>query len=282
MKFFRYYIIILLIVTMQFQYGISRNLNSVNFKIYKIKKGDNLTKISRKFGVSVYSIKKSNNLRNSSKLYIGKRIKIPTSRYKKTRTKYRVRSGDTLYSIARKHNTTVQSIVRENRLKNRNSLYKGKVLKIGYNRKIAKTYKRPKTQHKRSTKRYKNKNRNKTKLHFKWPMVRVKKYKRDSQNGVKAIGLIITGKSGSPIVSSESGIVKKIGHMRGFGNYIIVKHNNRYVTVYSKIQKITVRKGQKLKRGKCIGFLSNSNNKIHFQIGRAGKNANPLKLLPSI
>jgi len=272
MKILNHYIITLLFIILTFQ-----NLYSRDFKIYKVKRGDNLTKISKKFGISTTSISKYNKLRNFNKLYVGKKLKIPTYQKKNITKRYKVKYGDTLYSIARKHKISVSSLKRTNNIRNVNSICKGKILKISYSEKNNnKRTNRNKKLH------YRKKNSHISKPNFNWPIKYVKKFRRDGKDGVKAIGIIITGKTGSPILSSESGVVKKIGHMRGFGKYIIVKHNNRYISVYSKLTKINVTTGEKLRRGKCIGFLGKKNNQIHFQIGHAGKNKNPLKFLPSI
>ena len=80
---------------------------------YTVMKGDTLYGIANKFGVSVDAIKKLNNL-TSNTLSIGKVLRIPDSTNNKLT--YTVKSGDTLYSIARTYNTTVDEIKRLNNL----------------------------------------------------------------------------------------------------------------------------------------------------------------------
>ena len=87
-----------------------------NFTIYTVKKGDNLYSIAKKYNTSVSAIQKLNNL-NSINLFLGQQLKIPTTIIN-TPTTYTVVKGDNLYSIARKFNTTVDSIKKKNNLTN--------------------------------------------------------------------------------------------------------------------------------------------------------------------
>ena len=82
---------------------------------YTVKKGDSLYSIAKKFNTSVNNIQNLNNLKTTS-LSIGQKLKIPQTS-PNTETTYTVKSGDNLYSIARKYNTTVDSIKKKNNLK---------------------------------------------------------------------------------------------------------------------------------------------------------------------
>ncbi|MBO5138745.1 MAG: LysM peptidoglycan-binding domain-containing protein, partial [Bacilli bacterium] len=98
---------------------------------YTVSKGDTLYSIARKFNTSVDSIKSLNNL-TSNTLSIGQVIKIPFTGDGTTSsnvTNYTVSKGDTLYSIARKFNTSVDSIKSLNNLTS-NTLSIGQVIKI--------------------------------------------------------------------------------------------------------------------------------------------------------
>lgn len=98
---------------------------------YIVKKGDTLWNIAKKFGISVNELKAANNL-SSNSLAIGQSLFIPNQENENTPTSsvtYTVKSGDTLYSIARKYNTTVAKIKSLNNLTN-NNLSVGQTLKI--------------------------------------------------------------------------------------------------------------------------------------------------------
>lgn len=104
----------------------SEEVPSTNDITYTVKRGDNLYSIARKYNVSVSDLMSYNNLTNNL-LSIGQIIKIPSNGM--TETIYIVQNGDTLYGIARKFNTTVDSIKRKNDLTS-NILSIGQKLKI--------------------------------------------------------------------------------------------------------------------------------------------------------
>lgn len=85
---------------------------------YTIKSGDTLYSIAKKYNTTVNQIKQLNNL-TSNTLTIGNQLQIPTSQFIETPTTtitYTVAPGDTLYSIAREYNTTVNNIKTQNNL----------------------------------------------------------------------------------------------------------------------------------------------------------------------
>lgn len=115
----------------------------VNYDIYSVKRGDNLSRIAGKHKVSMESIKAANNL-TSNKLYPGMRLKIPakgssntqyssqkTLEDKKVSTKiYTVRRGDTLWKIAKNHGVELGNLAKWNNLSVKSRLLPGDKLKI--------------------------------------------------------------------------------------------------------------------------------------------------------
>ena len=102
-----------------------------NQNTYKVSSGDSLYSIARRFNTTVDDIKKLNNLTNNN-LSIGQVLRIPSSNNDTSNnnvTTYTVSSGDSLYSIARRFNTTVDDIKKLNNLTN-NNLSIGQVLRI--------------------------------------------------------------------------------------------------------------------------------------------------------
>ncbi len=91
----------------------SNNEQNSNTITYTVKSGDSLYSIAKNYDVTVDAIKKENNL-TSNLLSIGQILKIPTTSI--TETTYVVKSGDNLYGIARKFNTTVDELKRLNNL----------------------------------------------------------------------------------------------------------------------------------------------------------------------
>ena len=99
----------------------------VIYQTYTVKKGDSLYQIAKTYNTSVDQIKKINNL-TSNNLSIGQVLNIPGTNVN-TSTTYTVKKGDTLYSIAKKFNTTINNIMSKNNLKT-NTLSVGQTLKI--------------------------------------------------------------------------------------------------------------------------------------------------------
>jgi lipoprotein NlpD len=96
-------------------------------------------------------------------------------------------------------------------------------------------------------------------------------------------GLDIGGKAGDPVSAAADGRVVYAGAgLRGYGNLIILKHNNTYLTAYAHNQTLLVKEDQTIKRGQKIAEMGNSDAdqvKLHFEIRRQGKPVDPAKYL---
>jgi len=102
---------------------------------------------------------------------------------------------------------------------------------------------------------------------------------------VKNKGLDIGGKAGDPIVASGDGRVVYAGAgLRGYGNLIILKHNNTFLTAYAHNQTLLVKEDQTVRKGQKIAEMGNSDAdrvKLHFEIRRQGKPVDPAQYLPA-
>ncbi|WP_332775305.1 peptidoglycan DD-metalloendopeptidase family protein [Polaromonas sp.] len=100
-------------------------------------------------------------------------------------------------------------------------------------------------------------------------------------------GFDIAGKAGDAIVASADGRVVYAGAgLRGYGNLIILKHNNTYLTAYAHNQTLLVKEDQSVKKGQKIAEMGSSDSeggrvKLHFEIRRQGKPVDPAKFLPA-
>lgn len=96
--------------------------------VYVVKKGDSLYKIAKEYDTTINELIKLNNLSNTN-LSIGQILKIPTVKSEESEYLYTVKSGDSLYKIAREYNTTVDELMKLNNLSSI-SLSIGQTLKI--------------------------------------------------------------------------------------------------------------------------------------------------------
>ena len=97
-------------------------------------------------------------------------------------------------------------------------------------------------------------------------------------------GIDIAGSRGQPVVATASGRVVYAGNaLRGYGNLIIIKHNDDYLSAYAHNDTMLVREQQEVKAGQKIatmGSTGTSSVRLHFEIRYKGKSVNPLRYLP--
>ncbi len=98
------------------------------------------------------------------------------------------------------------------------------------------------------------------------------------------LGIAIAGKPGEAIAAAADGKVIFAGNgPRGYGNLVIVKHDNDLLSVYGNNRALLVKEGQSVKRGQRIAELGDTGTdrpKLQFEVRRQGKPIDPLKLLP--
>lgn len=97
-------------------------------------------------------------------------------------------------------------------------------------------------------------------------------------------GIDIAGQRGQSITSTAAGSVVYSGNaLRGYGNLIIVKHNEHYLSAYAHNDQLLVKEGQSVKAGQKIATMGSSgtnNVRLHFEIRYQGKSVNPNRYLP--
>ncbi|MDR0226582.1 MAG: peptidoglycan DD-metalloendopeptidase family protein [Burkholderiaceae bacterium] len=98
-------------------------------------------------------------------------------------------------------------------------------------------------------------------------------------------GYDIAGKAGDPVVAAADGRVVYAGAgLRGYGNLIILKHNNTYLTAYAHNQTLLVKEDQSVRKGQKIAEMGSTDAdrvKLHFEVRRQGKPVDPSRYLPS-
>ena len=97
-------------------------------------------------------------------------------------------------------------------------------------------------------------------------------------------GLDLHGNAGDPVFASAEGRVVYSGSgLRGYGNLIILKHNNTFLTAYAHNQTLLVKEDQTVRKGQKIAEMGSSDSdrvKLHFELRRQGKPVDPARYLP--
>jgi lipoprotein NlpD len=97
-------------------------------------------------------------------------------------------------------------------------------------------------------------------------------------------GIDLAGAEGDPVQAAADGEVVYVGSaLRGYGNLVIVKHNDEFLSAYAHNRQVLVKQGQAVKRGQRIADLGKSDAdraKLHFEIRRRGVPVDPQKYLP--
>lgn len=97
-------------------------------------------------------------------------------------------------------------------------------------------------------------------------------------------GIDIAGQRGQSIVSTAGGTVVYSGNaLRGYGNLVIIKHNDNYLSAYAHNDRLLVHEGQSVKAGQKIATMGSSGAngvRLHFEIRYQGKSVNPKRYLP--
>ena len=273
-------------------YKIINNKKS-NLNTYEVRKGDNLYSISRKLNLSISSLIKLNKIAPPYKIFPKQTLILPKQSF------HKVKKGETLYSISRRYKTDVYSISKLNNLKNINSINEGQALKIYGDLKIE-TKNNISNGNKANIKKIDSKKKSlksvkKTTLNFEqtlnknskfiWPVKGklISKYGK-STDGFFNDGININSKLNQKVGASNDGVVIYSGNeIPGYGNLVLIKHSQNWITAYAHLGKVTIEKGDKVKKGEIIGLVGKTGNvrkpQLHFEIRKGKEAVNPLNYL---
>ena len=284
----------------------------------QVQKGDTLYSISRRYEVPMREVIELNRLRPPYNLNVGQILQLPAAKY------HVVEKGDTLYSLARRYNVDVTSLSRSNNIAAPYTLAVGQKLVLpdsvvdstsfSYSRTTINTkpstIKRwswtssssSSTTQKTSTKAQKSVTPKYTsrkssssyytpppanrKTKFAWPVQgRVVSSFGSIGKGRNNDGINIKAAKGVAVKAADGGTIAYAGNeLKGFGNLILIKHNDGWITAYAHNDKLLVRKGQKVRRGEKIATVGTTGGvntpQLHFEIRRGKKAVNPKSYLP--
>ena len=251
--------------------------------LYKVRKGDNLFSISRRFNISIQELIKVNKIQEPYKIFPNQSIFIPLNQM------HKIVKGETLYSISRYYETTVFTLAKYNNIKNINNIKVGKELIIPKRSEKIKKIETKKWDSNFKKKKIENSKivvlRDKKTSKFIWPVKGklLSKYGK-SKEGFYNDGINIDSKKGTKVMSSQAGKVIYCGNeIPGYGNLILIKHSKNWITAYAHLNEVFTEKGKKVSKGEIIGSVGNTGNvrspQLHFEIRKGKESVNPLKLL---
>jgi len=203
-------------------------------------------------------------------------------------SKYRVQPGDTLYSIAWAYGIDFRDLAAANHLKSPYTIHVGQELVVAQSKtaavkKASTASRKSKSFSKQRVRRTKTVAKP-TQPVGKWRMpAKGKIVKKFSTKFAGNKGIDIAGRFGEPVRAAAGGRVVYSGSgLKGYGNLIIIKHNDEYLSAYAFNKKLLVHEGQRVKAGQEIALMGRNNNKqvmLHFEIRRNGKPVNPMRYL---
>ncbi|GAB1266356.1 peptidoglycan DD-metalloendopeptidase family protein [Aurantivibrio infirmus] len=203
-----------------------------------------------------------------------------------------VASGETLYSIAWRYNLDAKKLALVNNIGESFTIHPGQRLNLDLTQVPS-----PKIQSTAVNSPVINRSSNppkkppvpikpriqKTRLEWQWP---VNGTLLATFSGPQSLnnGIDIGAKKGEPVFAAAAGTVVYAGDgLRGYGNLLILKHNDNYLSAYAHNQRLTVAEGDSVKAGQKIAEIGSSgtnNDKLHFEIRHDGKPVDPLRFLP--
>ena len=241
----------------------------VTFSEYKVRSGDTISGISRKFGLSnISTLIAVNGISNVRQLKADQNLKIPSA----DGLVHSVKLGDSLSSLSVKYGVTVEDLLDVNDLESQ-VLTAGQILFIPGARLSSETLRMAMGEL------------------FTWPLKGswrlTSNYGRraDPFTGVTSFhtGIDMAMPSGTPVYSSMSGKIESVGYTNIFGNYVIIKHVNGYQTLYAHLTKSLVKSGQNVAQGAKIGLVGSTGYStgphLHFTVFKNGKLVDPMTVL---
>ncbi len=268
---------------------------------YRVKAGDTLYAIAWMYGLDFQEVARYNGIEAPYAIYSGQILKLDLD--DPSAGRYVVKRGDSLSQIAANHGTSMTELVRMNNLKKPYTIHPGQLLQL---RKapisstagtqadrdpqqniVQKGAAAPAqglaaVKGKEYSRTVSEQNYNKV-LTWQWPTKgRVVQGFSLSEQGNK--GIDVAGTRGQAVVAAAAGKVVYAGSaLRGYGNLIIIKHNEDYLSAYAHNDVLRVQEQQEVKAGQRIADMGSSDAqdvRLHFEIRYRGQSVNPVRFLP--
>jgi murein DD-endopeptidase MepM/ murein hydrolase activator NlpD len=225
--------------------------------VHVVAPGETLSKISRLYGKSLGDIAKANNIQPSAKLNVGDRLVIPGVRASAIKSKARPLISQAPAASSEPASEPPQSA----------SVF-APVAEAPSAKDAVKSAEGTGSLPK-----------------FRWPANgRVIAGFGPSANGQQNDGINIAVPENTPVKAAEDGVVAYAGsELKGYGNLVLVRHPNGYVTAYAHAKELLVKRGDQVKRGQVIARSGQTGNvnapQLHFEIRKGAAPLDPVKFL---
>lgn len=238
------------------------SLSSDQLSIYVVRKGDSLSQIAKMFGVSVNTIIWANDIQRGGSIHDGETLVIlPVSG-----VSHVVAKGDTIKSLAQKYKGSEEEIIAFNGLEGNSALVVGSTVIIPEGMLSLPAPTTPSTYSKaRGT------NGPSYSGYYLRPVNGVLSQGIHGYNGVD-----LAAPTGTPVFASASGdvVVSKYREgnpwFGGYGNYIVISHDNGTQTLYGHLSKVAVGEGWRVVKGQVIGYVGSTGRStgphLHFEV----------------
>ena len=198
------------------------------------------------------------------------------------RDSYTVRAGDTLYSIAWRNGLDYRELARLNGIGRDYTIYPGQVLRLRSTAHVARPKPLPSTRRDTREARPTRPITTGPPVQWSWPVRGVTVSVTTRPNGGQ--GLMMSGALGQEIRAAGNGRVVYTGTgMLGYGQLVIIKHNDTYLSAYGHTRDVRVRENQEVKAGQIIATMGSGPNgdpMLYFEIRVNGRPVDPSAFLP--
>ncbi|MGX9461918.1 peptidoglycan DD-metalloendopeptidase family protein [Shewanella sp. A14] len=268
-------------------YGPRYHKGSLKSDKYKVKKGDTLYSIAWGAGRNFVDIAHLNHLSSPYIIYPGQILKLAAT---KKRSSSLARTPKENVNFAQTQAISKPFISKQNTSKSKLIKPKSSATAVSTSTKKILDHKVKPAYSVTTTQHSVNQNLNSaiTNLpqqvqQWHWPVRgRIIKYFSASEQGNQ--GIKITGNRGDIIKAAADGRVVYAGNaLRGYGNLVIIKHNDDFLSAYAHTDKIMVKEKQYVNAGQTVATMGStgaSQVMLHFEVRYHGKSVNPLRYLP--
>ncbi len=251
---------------------------------YSVRKSDTLYSIAFKFGIDFKRLASINQINYPYTIYPGQKLSLRQTVMSKKKKPEISSTSKSKKNTPKTVNNSAKTATKSNSKTNvKPKVQKSTSAKVTSSRSIAGSNKGKSNKATSSKpKKYSSFDGNNKVGNWGWPVRNIATKKVISGKGEQK-GINIQGYPGDAILATAPGRVVYSGDgLVGYGNLIIIKHNQSYLSAYANNDKILVKEKSEVKAGQKIATMGKDNTgqvQLHFEIRRQGKPVNPLNYL---